>query len=98
MVSSRQVEREILRNLNKNKTMKETKRFARGTDHPREQTTRPDLRRLTRRILQVAELLPWPVKDGLSHTEPLLPKRAVNGAPSFLEGTVLNQRTDGLTR
>lgn len=45
-----------------------TKRFARGTAHPREQTTRPDLRRLTRRILQVAELLPWPVKDGLSHT------------------------------
>ena len=28
-------------------------------------TTCPDLRRLTRRVLQVAELLPWPVKDRL---------------------------------
>jgi hypothetical protein len=37
-----------------------------GTAHLREQTTRPCLRRLTRRVLQVAELLPWPVKDGLS--------------------------------
>ncbi|KAI0685153.1 hypothetical protein BC835DRAFT_546647 [Cytidiella melzeri] len=71
------------------------KRFVGGTAHLREQTTRPCLRRLTRRVLQVAELLPWPVKDGLSRTRDT-PCGALGGeSPSFLEGTVLNQRTDG---
>ena len=74
-------------------TTRDAKRFAKGTAHLREQTTRPCLRRLTRRVLQVAELLPWPVKDGLSRTFPRLTLRVVSGTPSFLEGTVLNQRT-----
>ena len=40
------------------------KRFAGGTLHCASDDM-PDLRRLTRHVLQVAELLPWPVKDEL---------------------------------
>ncbi|KAI0806835.1 hypothetical protein C8Q74DRAFT_1224580 [Fomes fomentarius] len=47
----------------------------RGTGHLREQTTRPDLLRLTRHALQVAELLPWPVKGVLYHVNPRLTAR-----------------------
>ena len=78
----------------KGRTKKKKEGFVKGTGHPREQTTRPDLLRLTRHVLQVAELLPWPVKDGLSRTG-VTPCDAISiGSPSFLEGTVLNQRTD----
>ena len=41
------------------------KKVCEGHDPQRELTPTPDLRRLTRRVLQVAELLPWPVKDRL---------------------------------
>ncbi|KIL68466.1 hypothetical protein M378DRAFT_158264 [Amanita muscaria Koide BX008] len=37
----------------------------RGTRTAARLTNCPDLRRLTRLVLQVAELLPWPVKDRL---------------------------------
>ena len=64
--------------LQSTEAKRKRKRFAKGTAHLREQTTRPCLRRLTRRVLQVAESLPWPVKDGLSRTDPQPTLRAVN--------------------
>jgi len=75
------------------------KRFVRGTAQPREQTTRPGLRRLTRLDRWVAELLPWPITIVLSQVLiPALTRRRTIWEPSFLEGTVLNLRTSGGTR
>jgi hypothetical protein len=55
--------------------------------------TCPCLLRPTRQILQVAELLPWPSQGPIIPC-PITPYGARNKwTPSFLEGTVLNQRT-----
>lgn len=57
-----------------------------GTGHLREQTTRPDLLRLTRHVRQVAELLPWPVTVVLYQPNPFLTERAVRGNQVFWRG------------
>ena len=62
------------------------KGFVRGTGHLREQGTRPDLLRLTRHALQVAELLPWPVKGVLYQVGPRLTARETRGNQVFWRG------------
>lgn len=54
---------------------KKVKRVCEGHAPERELTARPDLLRLTRRALLVAELLPWPVKSGLFQAQPQLALR-----------------------
>ena len=74
------------------------KRVCEGHAPERELTARPDLLRLTRRVLPVAELLPWPVKVRLFQAQPWLAPRRDIWKPSFLEGTALNQRTARVDR
>ena len=57
-----------------------------GHGPPARQTTRPDLLRLTRHVLQVAELLPWPVKDILYHVNSFLTERVTRGNQVFWRG------------
>ncbi|KAF9464638.1 hypothetical protein BDZ94DRAFT_480922 [Collybia nuda] len=49
-------------------------------------TTCPDLRRLTRRVLQVAELLPWPDKDRLFQVQITLYRARNCGNQVFWRG------------
>jgi len=48
--------------------------------------TCPDLLRLTRRILQVAELLPWPIKDRLFQVRLRLSAQGTCGHQVFWRG------------